>query len=106
MNNMQLYLTIGIPTLTVILAWVSSRSETNRLNDKMDKLADTLRGEMKELTAVLRGEMKDLRTSLHGELNDLGGSMRGEMITFRREVHSDLILLHERVVKVETRQGS
>jgi hypothetical protein len=73
MNNMQLYLSIGIPTLTVILAWLSNRSDINRLNDKVDKLGD---------------------------------SMRGEMIAFRREVHADLILLHERIVKVETRQGN
>ena len=73
MNNMLLYLSIGIPTLTVILAWLSNRSDINRLNDKVDKLGD---------------------------------SMRGEMIAFRREVHADLILLHERIVKVETRQGN
>ncbi len=73
MNNMQLYLSIGIPTLTVILAWLSNRSDINRLNDNVDKLGD---------------------------------SMRGEMIAFRREVHADLILLHERIVKVETRQGN
>jgi hypothetical protein len=73
MNNSQLYLIIGVPTLTVILAWLSNRSDINRLNDKMDKLGDAL---------------------------------RAEMIAFRREVHADLVMLHERVVKVETRQGA
>jgi hypothetical protein len=73
MNNSQLYLSIGVPTLTVILAWLSNRSDINRLNDKMDKLGDAL---------------------------------RAEMIAFRREVHADLVMLHERVVKVETRQGA
>jgi hypothetical protein len=72
MNNTQLYLSIGVPTLTVILAWLSSRSDMNRLNDKVDKL---------------------------------GESLRAEMIAFRREIHQDLMMLHERVVKVETRQG-
>jgi hypothetical protein len=71
MNNTQLYLRIGIPTLTVLLAWLSNRSDINRLNDKIDKFAE---------------------------------SLRSEMITFRREVHGDLILLHERIVKVEMRQ--
>ncbi|HZL27402.1 MAG TPA: hypothetical protein VFC39_12835 [Acidobacteriaceae bacterium] len=83
MNNTQLYLTIGIPTLTVILAWLSNRSDINRLNDKMDRLGDTLRG----------------------EIDKMGNSLRAEMIAFRREVHEDLLMLHERVVKVETRQG-
>jgi hypothetical protein len=71
MNNTQLYL--GVPTLTVVLAWLSNRSDINRLNDKVDKLGD---------------------------------SLRTEMIAFRREVHADLVMLHERVVKVETRQGA
>ena len=72
MNNTQLYLTVGIPTFAVILAWLSNRADINRLNDKVDKLAD---------------------------------SLRAEMIAFRREVHEDLLMFHERVVKVETRQG-
>jgi hypothetical protein len=83
MNNMQLYLSIGIPTLTVILAWLSNRSDINRLNDKVDKLGDSLRNEM----LSFRREVA------------------AEMIAFRREVHGDLILLHERIVKVETRQN-
>ncbi len=89
MNNTQLYLSIGLPTLTVILAWLSNRSDINRLNDKVDKLSDSLRGDM---------------NSLRGDITSLGGSLRSEMIAFRREVHGDFILLHERIVKVETRQ--
>ena len=46
MNNTQLYLSIGIPTLTVILAWLSNRSDINRLNDKVDRLAESMRAEM------------------------------------------------------------
>ena len=83
MNNMQLYLSIGVPTLTVILAWLSNRTDINRLNDKVDKLGESLRTEM----LSFRREVA------------------AEMIAFRREVHGDLILLHERVVKVETRQN-
>ncbi len=53
MSNIQLYLTIGVPSLvaliswiTVILAWLSNRSDINRLNDKVDHLGETLRAEM------------------------------------------------------------
>jgi len=84
MNNTQLYLIIGIPTLTVILAWLSSRSDNNRLNDKVDRLADALRSEM---------------VTLRRDIN-------ADMIAFRREVHEDLIMLHERIVKVEARQNA
>jgi hypothetical protein len=90
MNNTQLYLSIGVPTLTVILAWLSNRSDINRLNDKVDKLND-------------KGDR--LNDSLRSDIKQSADALRSEMITFRREVHGDLIMLHERVVKVETRQG-
>ena len=56
MNNVQLYLTIGIPTLTVILAWVSNRSDNNRTNDKIDRLTESLHAEM---TALRNDHHKD-----------------------------------------------
>ena len=56
MNNTQLYLSIGVPTLTVILAWLSNRSDMNRLNDKVDRLAENLRAEM---TAMRNDHHKD-----------------------------------------------
>ncbi len=82
MNNTQLYLSIGIPTLTVILAWLSNRSDINRLNDKVDRLGDSFRAEM---------------ISFRRESHEA-------MVGFRREIHEDLLMLHERVVRVETRQ--
>jgi len=84
MNNIQLYLSIGVPTLTVILAWLANRADLNRVSDKVDKITDALRAEM----LAFRRETA------------------AEMIAFRREVHGDLIMLHERVVKVEARQGN
>ena len=83
MNNTQLYLSIGVPTLAVILAWLSNRSDINRLNDKVDRLAETLRAEM---------------TALRVDISR-------DMVAFRRKIHEDLMVLHERVVKVETRQN-
>ena len=71
MNNTQLYLSIGIPTLTVILAWLSNRFDINRLNDKVDRLVETLRAEINAL---------------------------------RREIHSDMVPLHERMAIIETKQ--
>jgi hypothetical protein len=89
MNNIQLYLSIGIPSLLVVLNIIQAQ----RLNDKVDRLGERLNDRMDKLGDALRGEM-----------NQLGNAMRGEMVTFRREVHGDLMMLHERVVKVETRQ--
>jgi hypothetical protein len=82
MNDTQLYLAIGIPTVTVILAWLSNKSDINRLNDKVDRLGETLRADM---------------TALRADISK-------DFVAFRREIHQDMIVLHERVVKVETKQ--
>ena len=65
MNNTQLYLSIGIPTLTVLLAWLSNRSDINRLNDKVDRLGETLRSDMGSLRDSLRAEMTAMRNDHH-----------------------------------------
>ncbi len=83
MNNTQFYLSIGIPTLTVLLAWLSNRSDINRLNDKVDRLAESLRAEMTSLRIDINREMLALR-------ND----MSRDMIAFRKEIHEDLMILH------------
>jgi predicted DNA-binding ArsR family transcriptional regulator len=102
MNNTQLYLAIGLPTLaslctltTVIIGWFLSRADLNRLSDKIDKHVDSLRADMGSLNDSLRTEMTALRIE-----------MNRDMVAFRKEVHGDLIMLHERVVKVETRQAA
>jgi hypothetical protein len=88
MNNTQLYLSIGIPTLTVILAWLSNRSDLNRLNDKVDRLGDTL----------------------HGKIDRQGESLRAELAALRIDHHKDnvalmgyMVPLHERMAKLESR---
>ena len=77
MNNIQVYLSIGIPTLTVILAWLSNRSDNNRLNDKIDRLGESL-----------RAEMISLRNDHHKDNLALMGYM---------------VPLHERMAKLESR---
>jgi hypothetical protein len=56
MNNTQLYLTIGIPSfvaliswITVVLAWLSNRSDMNRLADRLDSKIDRLDGKLDRL---------------------------------------------------------
>jgi len=126
MNNTQLYLSIGIPTVTVILAWLASRADNHRLNDKIDKVGDTLRSEMiafrrevnSEFTAfranvnsdftAFRANVNSDFTAFRANVNEEFSTFRKEnhsgMLAFRREMHEDLVLLHERVVKVETKQ--
>ena len=86
MNNTQLYLSIGIPTLTVILAWLSNGSDINRLNDKVDRLGETL----------------------HAKIDGQGASLRAEIVQLRIDHHKDnlalmgyMVPLHERMAKLE-----
>ncbi len=57
MNDTQLYLSIGIPTVTVILAWLSNRADMN-----------SLRAEVKADNNALRAEMINLRKEIYEAL--------------------------------------
>ncbi len=75
MNNTQLYLTIGVPTFMVLLAWLSNRADMNRIADRLE-----------------------------GKIDKLAESLRNEMTNLRREIHSDMVPLHERMAVIETKQ--
>jgi hypothetical protein len=57
MNNTQLYLSIGLPMLTIILTWLASRTELNRQIDRIDRSLETLRN---ELISIRNDHHKDL----------------------------------------------
>ena len=57
MNNISLYLSIGIPTVTVILAWLSNKSDIN-----------ALRAEVKADNNGLRSEINNLRKEIYEAL--------------------------------------
>jgi sensor domain CHASE-containing protein len=82
MNDTQLYLSIGIPTVTVILAWLSNKADMN-----------TLRSEVKADNSALRAEFK-------AEIN----ALRAEMMNLRKEIYEALIPLHERMAVIEIKQ--
>ena len=95
MNNIQLYLTIGIPTFTVILAWLAGHAELNRSVDRIDRSMDALRSEM----SSMRAELVSLRNDHHAEF-----------VAIRNEFHKDnmtllgyMVPLHERMAKLENR---
>ena len=50
-------------------------------------------------TLIQRQDVRDLRA----EMNSLRKDMQTEMIAFRNQVHADLLMIHERVAKVEAR---
>ena len=67
MTNIQLMFAIGIPTFTVLVGILLSRSDV----------------------AVVRSEIV---------------ALRGEMVSLRDSVHRDMVMLHERIAVVETKQ--
>ncbi len=88
MNNTQLYLSIGVPTLTVILAWLSNRSDINRLSDKVDRMGEVLNGKIENQGSSLRAELTAIRNDHHKDNMALMGYM---------------VPLHERMAKLEPR---
>jgi hypothetical protein len=93
MNNSQLYLSIGIPSILIVLAWISNRSDVTALRSEMTQLRKDIANDMTQLRKDIASDMAQLRKDLHTEMAQL-----------RDSIHHDMILLHERVAIVETRQ--
>jgi hypothetical protein len=89
LNNTQLYLIIGLPMLTVILAWLANRSDINRLSDKLDRNMESLRNGLTRETAGLRAELIAIRNDHHKDFVSL---------------MSYMVPLHERMAKIEARE--
>lgn len=53
MTNQQLYLAIGIPSFLVILSWVTSFIQNNRLDTKIDGMRTEMFHEFKEFYRTL-----------------------------------------------------
>ena len=82
MTNTQLLLSIGIPSLLVVLSWLSNDKRFSNLEARMDRLdarMDRLEARMDRLEARM--------------------DARFDALT------SQIISLHERVAVVEARQG-
>ncbi len=89
MNNLQLYLAIGIPTITVILAWLSSRADNHRTNDKIDRTNE----KVDRLSESLRGEIATLRADMNKDMTALRAEIGKDFVGFRREMHQDMMIL-------------
>jgi hypothetical protein len=90
MTNLQLLLTIGIPSLLVILSWVQQSSRLSRLEASTDKGFEAVD---RKFEAVER-RFEAFRDSIHGE-----------MVALRDSIHRDMVPLHERVAIVEAKQS-
>ena len=52
-------------------------------------------------TLIQRQDVRDLRTEMNGLRTDL----QSQMISLRNQVHADLLMIHERVAKAESKQS-
>ena len=83
MNNTQLYLSIGIPSfvallswVTVILAWLSNRSDIHRLNDRMDEQGEKIDRQGDFLRSEMHSEFRDLRAEINRRFDAVDAELR------------------------------
>ena len=76
MTNLQLLLTIGIPSLLVVLSWMSNNSRLSTHDKRFDDV---------------ERRFNDVITAQHGDA---------------LEIMRNMTALHERVAVVETKQGN
>lgn len=62
MNNQQLYLSVGIPSLLVALSWLTTFIQNNRLDTKIDNLRTEMANELR----AVRGDINTI-TKMYGE---------------------------------------
>jgi hypothetical protein len=79
MTNLQLLLSIGIPSLLIVLSWIQQSSRVSRLETSMDRGFESV----------------DRRFEI----------MRNEMVALRDSIHRDMVALYERVAVVEAKQS-
>ena len=94
MNDFQLALSIGIPSLLVILSWIHNNIRLSRLVSSLD-------------TANRRVDETNRRIDeTNRRFDDLIRGINADMSSLRDSIHRDMIGLHERLATVEARQPS
>ncbi len=85
MTSTQLLLTIGIPSILIVLAWLSNNTRLSALENRFSGLENRLDGRMSSLAA----RQESMADTQHRDAVEL---LRA------------ITALHERVAKVEARQ--
>ena len=70
MTNEQLYIALGIPSVLVILAWISSFIQNNRLDTKLDTKVESLRSDMRADRKELGEKIDKLREDMFTHFNE------------------------------------
>lgn len=68
MSTAQLYFAIGVPSFLVILSWVTALVQSNRLDAKLDRVAEGIRSDARADRKELIDRMDKLGDRIHTEL--------------------------------------
>jgi hypothetical protein len=94
MTNLQLLLTIGIPSLLVVLSWMSNNARFAAIGKKfgsIDRKFEQIDRKFGEMEQRLKRRFQDVITAQHRD---------------SLEILRNMTALHERVAVVETKQAS
>ena len=86
MTDIQLLLSIGIPSILVVLSWLSNNSRLSRLENRLDSTESRFDRRFDEIEKRLN----DIITAVHNDTLEIMRSMTA---------------LHERVAVIEVKQG-
>jgi hypothetical protein len=89
LTDTQLFLSIGIPSLLVVLSWINNNARFNGIDKRIDGLDKRLDGFESRLDSHDR-RFDDIQAASHKDALEILRSMTS---------------LHERVAVVETKQG-
>jgi hypothetical protein len=120
LTNQQLYLAIGIPSVLVVLSWLTSLWQNSKLDAKLDVKIDGLQSKVDAnvvaLSAEIRRQVENLDTKIqtldakldryfeafNAKLDRLAETMHSDAMTLQR----DIVGLHDRVTRVEEKRAS
>ena len=74
MNNLQLYVAIGLPTLAVLTSLIVSMVQISGIRGDLRENVREIRGDLRENMREIRSEIRDIRSDIKlitGSLNDL-----------------------------------
>lgn len=75
-------LTIGVPTLAILIGILLNRNDANRIDARITALENNL-----------RTEIGSVRTELRGEFHTETSSVRAEIAAARKQSHDDIVTL-------------
>lgn len=65
MTNVQLYLALGIPSVLVILAWLSNRQDFRDLRNDMTAMNTNLGNKIDSLRSEMAAELRAVRSDIN-----------------------------------------